>query len=79
MQTQKMADGKTSWQDVRLTLHTYREGGSMICDEQSISFEKIPTKPQIERIVETYRRVKNWNGRVFINLRFSAVSDGEKN
>lgn len=66
-------------QNVKVTLHTYRKGGSMICDEQVIKFDEIPTKLQIWRLVETYRKVKKWNGRVFVALNFSEIVTGSKN
>jgi len=59
---------KNKQKNVRLTLHTYREGGSMICDEQKIDFESVPTSDEIEKIVATYKRVKNYKGLVFYNI-----------
>ncbi len=44
--------------NVRVTLHTYREGGSMICDEQKVDFESIPTRKMMENLVATWKKGK---------------------
>ncbi len=75
----KCGNGKRAIKNVKVTLHTYREGGSMICEEQVVGFgEEIPTRLQIRKLVGTYRRVKNWDGRVFVALNFSEIVAGSK-
>ena len=63
--------------NVRVTLHTYREGGSMVCDEQKVNYEVIPTRKIMENLIATYKRAKNYNGIVFYNI--SGWVEGERN
>ena len=61
--------------ETRLKMHTYREGGSMICDEKVVSFETIPTEEQIKKELEKYRKEYNYKERVYFNLSGSGIRD----
>lgn len=60
---------ETKTKKVRLTLHTYMRGGSMVCDEQKMEFVAIPSLEDMRRLIEAYREeIKYKTGDVYFNI-----------
>lgn len=53
---------------VRLTLHTYRRGGSMICDEQKMEFVAIPSLKEMRQLIEAYQEEIKYKGDVWFDI-----------
>jgi hypothetical protein len=53
---------------VNVTLHTYRKGGSMICDEQKMEFASMLSDEDMERLVSVYKEGIKYEGDVFYNI-----------
>lgn len=53
---------------VRVTLHTYREGGSMICDEQNMEFVAIPSLNEMRQLIGAYQEEIKYKGDVYFDI-----------
>jgi len=61
---------------VRVTLYTYREGGSMVCDEQKMEFVAIPSLEEMRKLIEAYQEEIKYKGDVYFNI--SGRIEGEE-